>query len=745
MLNGKVLVHLRAPVMTQSGYGAHSREVLEYLLSDDRFIVALEATNWGHCGFLHKKDFRDEETFHKYRRCMVTYENVNGKHPYDISLQVTIPNEFQRRAQVNIGVTAGIEVDRPTKVWIEKCNEMDIIVVPSQHSAQVLAGVGYNVQGPDGNIQRIQMTKPVFIIPQYYNKPEEVKPLDIKFSTKRNLLHVGQWGSKGGFGEDRKNIGDMIKMFLHTFKDKKDVGLVLKVQAVNGCVADRMEVEKRLKQIKANFPNAKCKIHLLHSDLKDEEMWGLYSHPQILGLLSLTHGEGFGRPLLEAASCGKPVLATNWSGHLDFLRERSGFIPFEYEMVEIPDCQVWENVIDKGSRWAKVNDKDVIKKMKKFIDGPKRIQKDAEKHLSFLKENFSQEAAFKVWKEMFDSFIRTKDNTPNEKGELPSPKDPQKLAAIDYLERDIDKESDKKRVLFIMPQSAGDCLMSTAVIKSLILRRHPDTDHDWYVATKESFVPLFDALVEDFGVKMINYEPNLMLNSEVLREVFDYVYNPGVNIQFTFSNWLLGNGEYSVRLIEEIAKNCNLYPKDMTNYHVKVEECEVPEGDYLVIHPGGQKSAKTYRYWPDIVHNLKNMLPDTTIVQVGTTDENLVEGAEDYRGKTFAESFHVIKNARFLVGVDSFPAHAAAAMETPHLVLYGSTHANSCAPVMLRKKVPQLAIETDVCEPRCYKDQCMKSLNGEKNCLSHISASTVCNSIYSLVNKILEEDNADGD
>lgn len=126
--------------------------------------------------------------------------------------------------------------------------------------------------------------------------------------------------------------------------------------------------------------------------------------------------------------------------------------------------------------------------------------------------------------------------------------------------------------------------MSTAIVDSLIKSRHWDTDYDFYVATSPQFKPLFSKLEEDFGVKLIDYDHNLMFQADLLKEVFDYVYSPGINVQYNFSNWLLGNGEYSVRLLEELAKNCNLHPSELTNYQVSVEECEIPSREYIVVH-----------------------------------------------------------------------------------------------------------------------------------------------------------------
>jgi len=48
-------------------------------------------------------------------------------------------------------------------------------------------------------------------------------------------------------------------------------------------------------------------------------MQSLYNNPRIKALVNLSHGEGFGLPMFDAACHGLPVIAPSWSGHCDFL------------------------------------------------------------------------------------------------------------------------------------------------------------------------------------------------------------------------------------------------------------------------------------------------------------------------------------------------------------------------------------------------------------------------------------------
>ena len=729
MINGKIVVHLRAPVMTLSGYGVHSRQIIDYLLSDDRFIVCLESINWGNCSYIHN----DDRIESYYAACSRYEEAKSKKIPFDLSFHVSIPNEFAKTAQVNVGITAGIEVDRCTALWLQKCNEMDMIIVPSEFSRDVLQKTTAEWKNTKtGQTGEYKIQKPILVMPEWFERPEDESESSISklsFPTKTNFLHVGQWGNKGGFGEDRKNIADLIRYFYTFFENREDVGLVLKVNIVNNSEQDFFYTQDKINQIKSNFKDPKCKVYLIHDTLTTKEMWDLYKHPDIDAFISLTHGEGYGLPLLEAAASGLPVIATDWSGHLDFLRKKNGFIPIDYEMVEIPDCQIWENVIDKGARWAKVDEKDLKRKWKKFADNSSVVIKKAKDNVEWLDKNFSKSAVLEKWEEFFDENLIQ----PVPEGESPEVHQHKsgKEQAVEDLKKAVAfEENEKEKVLFVMPRSAGDVLISTAIVDSLIKSRHDDCD--FYYAT----LPEYQEMLEEYpNIKIVNYHDGMM-NSEVTSEIWDVVYNPGVNVQYQFSNWRMGNGEYAVKLLAEFAKNCNLHPQEITNYSAILKEIALPEGDFVTFTPAGSKSAKDYGYWKDVIHNFKKVFPQLKIVQTGLSSEKLYEGVVDFRGKSYRETLFLIKNAKFHFGVDTFTAHAAAAVETPHVILYGSTD-TTVAPTVLGKKTLGLLIETTDrhgCKNPCFKDTCFNLKDG-RNCISNISPKAVVQSFVTLVEK----------
>lgn len=737
MIDGKIAVHIYAPALSLSGYGTAARQLTDYCLSDDRFMVFLENVPWGNCAFIHESTLADKSKLKNYYDAMVKYEQAKQQNlTFDISLYCTIPNEFKRRAQVCIGVTAGIEVDRITREWIAAANQMDLIVVPSEFSANVLSQTSYTVKQPNGENVDERIQRQISVIPHWFDKPKEIKPLNLDFPTKKNLLFVGMWGNKGGFGEDRKNVADLVRMFYETFREESDVGLILKTEIILDSEEDLFYCKKKLEDIKSNFKNPKCKVYLLHDLLSEDEMWGLYSHPKIVGLVSLTHGEGYGLPLLEALASELPVIATNWSGHIDFCQKGKGFIPVDFDMKEIPECQVWGGVIDKGSMWASVRAEDVKSKLRKFINSSFPIRKQAKEYYPELERVFSRAAVLNKWKSFFDGFIRSNSN--EAEAQQKSPQIQQKISEIEKIRNQFGIEpGEKEKVLYVMPMSFGDIVISTCIVDSLINNRHQEDEV--YFATKKEYFEVLQGLVDNYGVKLIEYA-DILINSEITREIWDTVYVPGVNVQYNFSNWTLGNGKYSLNLLQEFAKQCNLVPPDLTDYCLAPKECSIPEGNYICLTAVSSKEAKKYKHWNDIVVNLKSMVPGLKVVQLGMKNEDLIDGTLDFRGISFNETLFLIKNSVMHIGPDTGMNHAAAALGIPHFVLFASTSPRQCAPHLLDLTALQICLEPSEVKCgkcHCYKDVCQNKIEGV-NCISSIEPSVVCGEIFKLLTGIQE-------
>ena len=390
----KVLV--RGPALTRTGYGEHCRFVLRALKEVQGLDLYLFPVNWGDSAWIWE-DSEERAWFDELIKKAAIYGQQGGQ--YDMSIQVTIPNEWQRMAPVNVGVTAGIETTKVAPVWLQKCNEMDKIITISEHSKQTLVNTIYEgVDGRTGQKATLACNRPVEVV--HYPVKEDIlnkdlTPLDLDLSTKFNFLTVAQWGP-------RKNLHSTINWFVEEFIDNADVGLVVKTFLKGGCIMDRTAIENELQKILSPYKNRKCKVYFLHGDLSDEEMHALYQSKSINSLISLTHGEGFGLPIFEAAYCGLPVLATDWSGHLDFLykptkdkkgkkRNKAHFSRVDYDIKPIPPHAVWDGVLQQDSMWAYPQQGSYKMKLREVYKDYSRFKSQAKKLRTWILKEFSEQ------------------------------------------------------------------------------------------------------------------------------------------------------------------------------------------------------------------------------------------------------------------------------------------------------------------------------------------------------------------
>ena len=342
----KKKILLRGPVLTRSGYGEQARFALRSLRSrEDLFDIYIQPLQWGKTSWLNDTNEEREwidETIEK----TIHYVQQGGH--FDISLQVTIPNEFQKLAPVNIGYTAGIETTKVAHEWILKSNEMDKIIVVSSHSKDVFLNTVYEaVNKATGEEVLLKMNTPVEAVNYPVKTFDSLPEIEIHADTSFNFLAVAQFGP-------RKNLPNTIKWFVEEFRND-DVGLILKANIAKNCLLDREQLQGQLKQMLDGLGERKCKVYLLHGDMTDEEMHALYKHPKVNAFIALPHGEGFGLPIFEAAYSGLPVVATGWSGQLDFLVDeegRSQFYNVAFDLQPVQKEVVWKGVLIENSMWA---------------------------------------------------------------------------------------------------------------------------------------------------------------------------------------------------------------------------------------------------------------------------------------------------------------------------------------------------------------------------------------------------------
>lgn len=389
----KPLFIISSPFDTYSGYGARSRDLIKAIVESDKYNVKLLSQRWGGTPF----GFCEDNPEWKFLLDLQLPNNQLPKQP-EIWAQVTVPNEFQPVGKYNIGFTAGIETTLCAPEWIEGCNRMDLNIVSSEHSKKVFVDSKYEKRNKQTNALEgvIELSKPMEVLFEGANtdiykviESHQIKTINLdSIKEKFAYLFVGHWIT-GDFGEDRKNVGLLVKAFCEVFKNKQNKpALILKTSQVGASYMDREEILKKIKQIlktvnSKNVPN----VYLLHGEFTDEEMNELYNHSKVKAMVSLTKGEGFGRPLLEFSLTKKPIITTGWSGHMDFLN------PDFVNLIQGQLTNVHESAANqfllKDSQWFSADHGQVGYFLKDVFENYKNYTDKAKRQAYYSKSNFS--------------------------------------------------------------------------------------------------------------------------------------------------------------------------------------------------------------------------------------------------------------------------------------------------------------------------------------------------------------------
>lgn len=394
----KKKIILKGPVLTRSGYGEQARFAMRALQSrEDLFDIYIQPLQWGRTSWLAEQD---EEREFIDERIKKTIEFLQQGGKFDMSLQTTIPNEFENMANIDIGYTAGIETTVVSPEWLQKVNEVvDSVIVVSSFSTLAFKNTVYNGE-INGSPAQLRLDKPIDFVNYAVKDYDNVDPLNLELEYDTNFLAVAQWGP-------RKNMDATVNWFIEEFHDE-EVGLVIKTNLAKNCVMDRMAIYDQLKQtISERYPNKKCKIYLLHGDMSETEMHRLYKHSKIKACISFAHGEGFGLPLFEAAYSGLPIVCTGWSGQLDFLCDENNnehFYNVAFDIRKVPDHVLWEGVIVKEAMWAFPREQSAKEQMRNcYNDIVSGKEMDAVKYSHELKQRFSKENMYKKFVDLIES------------------------------------------------------------------------------------------------------------------------------------------------------------------------------------------------------------------------------------------------------------------------------------------------------------------------------------------------------
>jgi len=408
-MNKQTLV-FQGPVFTRSGYGDHCRDLLKSLRKMDKYNIKIIPMRWGST----PQNQVDGQT--DFGRWML--ERVIGQIEVkpDIFMQVSVANEFEPKGNYNIGITAGVETTIVPKEFIDGTNKMDLTLVPSNFTKNSLVGTAY--QQKDQNtgqiVNEFRVNKPVEVLmegvdlsiflPDTKSKLEQLDNIPTDF----NFLAVGHW-LKGNLGQDRKDIGMVIKTFATVFQyvpKGQQPGLIVKTSSAGFSIMDRENMAERIDGITKTFGDKCPPIYLIHGDLSESEMATLYHHSKVKAMVSFAKGEGYGRPLAEFAVTGKPILVSNWSGHLDFLPKEHTVL-LDGQLTNVDESAA-DQFLMKEAQWFTVNYSnaankmhDVYKNYKTYLDQSKGLTDN-------IVNKFSLEKMNNQFENIMDKYVKGK-------------------------------------------------------------------------------------------------------------------------------------------------------------------------------------------------------------------------------------------------------------------------------------------------------------------------------------------------
>jgi hypothetical protein len=403
----KPLLLFQGPIATRSGYGDHARDLLKSIFQMDKFDVKIVPTRWGNT----PQNQIDPSTYFG-QQILSNIATQLDRQP-DVFVQVSVANEFKKVGKYNIGVTAGVETTLAPKEFIDGCNLMDLVLVPSEFTKKVLETTTFTEvdKQTQQKVRDIKVTTPIEVVFEgvdldIFEKSTNTIDILEGIETEFNYLYVGHW-LQGSLGEDRKDTGMMIKTFCTVFKNlskNKQPGLILKTSQAGFSVGERELISDKINEITSEFGDKCPPIYLLFGDLTESDMSSLYHHSKVKAMVSFTKGEGYGRPLAEFATTGKPILVSNWSGQLDFLPKENTIL-LEGNLTPVHQSAQNQFIL-KESQWFTV---DYTKAAQSIFDLHKNYDSYLKKSKGLktnIVNNFSLSKMHEVMKSVFDRYVK---------------------------------------------------------------------------------------------------------------------------------------------------------------------------------------------------------------------------------------------------------------------------------------------------------------------------------------------------
>ena len=402
----KPILVFQAPIATRSGYGDHSRDILKSLFELDKYDVKIVPTRWGNTP---QDQINPQTEFGK--RVLQNIVLSLDKKP-DVFIQVSVANEFKKVGNYNIGITAGVETTIAPQEFIQASNQMDLIITPSEFTKETLSKTSYTKVDKNTNqeVGKIQLDKPCEVLFEgvdisIFDGKSKISILD-SVDTDFNFLYVGHW-LQGEIGHDRKDVGMMIKTFCTVFKSlpkDKQPGLILKTSHAGFSVGEREDTAKRILDLTKEFGDKCPSVHLIWGDLSESELNSLYNDVKVKAMVMFTKGEGYGRPLAEFATTGKPIVVSNWSGYKDFLPEEHT-VYLEGELKNVHET-AQNKFLLKESKWFYVDYSKAAAKLFDVHKNYKKYLKESEGLKTNIQNNFSLSKMSIKLGEILDKYVK---------------------------------------------------------------------------------------------------------------------------------------------------------------------------------------------------------------------------------------------------------------------------------------------------------------------------------------------------
>ena len=404
----KPILVFQAPIATRSGYGDHSRDILKSLFDLDKYDVKVVPTRWGNT----PQDQLDPTTEFGQRVLQNIVTQLNKKP--DVFIQVSVANEFKGLGEYNIGITAGVESTVAPQEFIQGSNNMDLIITPSEFTKDILVKTTFTQvdKNTQQKVGELKLQKPVEVLfegvnTDIFGSKKDSSILD-SVDTDFNFLFVGHWLA-GDLGQDRKDVGMMVKTFCTVFKDlpkNQQPGLIMKTSHAGFSVGEREDISNRIKVLTNEFGDKCPPIHLVWGDLSESELNSLYSDDKVKAMISFTKGEGYGRPLAEFATTGKPIIVSDWSGFKDFL-PKENTVYLEGELTPIHQS-AQNNFLLKEAKWFSVDYSKAAGKLFDIYKNYKKYSKQSEGLRTNILKNFTLDRMTEKLGQILDKYVKVK-------------------------------------------------------------------------------------------------------------------------------------------------------------------------------------------------------------------------------------------------------------------------------------------------------------------------------------------------